>query len=128
MRPPHYPRADLNKASPKSLAMITGMVIQASATERSVSSRLKAEERPMPRYFFHVIDGREIIDREGLELSGLKEVRAEAIRTAGAILRDEGDKFWNGTDAAGQSVLKIRFSADNQGSAPEEDQEIKAPA
>jgi len=89
----------------------------------------------MPRYFFHVIDGREIIDREGLELSGLKEVRAEAIRTAGAILRDEGDKFWNGTewhmnvtDAAGQSVLKIRFSADNQGSAPEEEQEIKAPA
>jgi len=52
----------------------------------------------MPRYFFHVIDGREIIDREGLELSGLKEVRAEAIRTAGAILRDEGDKFWNGTE------------------------------
>ncbi len=28
------------------------------------------------------------------ELPGLRQVRAEAIRTAGAILRDEGDKFW----------------------------------
>jgi len=38
----------------------------------------------MPRYFFHVIDGREILDHEGTELSGLREARAEAIRTAGA--------------------------------------------
>ena len=89
----------------------------------------------MPRYFFHVIDGRDIIDRDGTELSGLREARAEAIRTAGTILRDEGDEFWNGTewhmnvtDAAGQSVLKLRFSADAQGTAPEEDQEIEAPA
>jgi hypothetical protein len=38
----------------------------------------------MPRYFFHVIDGREILDYEGTELSDLREARAEAIRTAGA--------------------------------------------
>jgi hypothetical protein len=81
----------------------------------------------MPRYFFHVVDGRDIIDTDGTELSGLREARAEAIRTAGAILRDEGDRFWDGTewemnvtDASGQSVLKLRFSADNQG--------IEAPA
>jgi hypothetical protein len=89
----------------------------------------------LPRYFFHVIDGREILDHEGTELLGLKEARAEAIRTAGAILRDEGDEFWNGTewhmnvtDAAGQSVLKLRFSADDQGLTPEKDQETEAPA
>ena len=89
----------------------------------------------MPRYFFHVIDGREIIDNDGTELLGLKEARAEAIRTAGAILRDEGDKFWNGeewhmnvTDAAGQSVLKLRFSADDQGIAPEADREVETQA
>jgi len=29
---------------------------------------------------------------------GLGEARAEAIRTAGAILREEGDRFWNGTE------------------------------
>ena len=88
----------------------------------------------MPRYFFHVIDGRSIIDNEGLELAGLKEARIEAIQLAGAILRDEGDKFWNGgewhmnvTDASGHSVLKLRFSADDQGIAPEEDQDIRVP-
>jgi hypothetical protein len=80
----------------------------------------------MPRYFFHVIDGRDIIDHVGTVLPSLREARAEAIRTAGAILRDEGDQFWNGTewqmnvtDAAGQSVLKLRFSADDQGNAPD---------
>ena len=89
----------------------------------------------MPRYFFHVIDGRDIIDRVGTVLPSLREARAEAIRTAGAILRDEGDAFWNGTewemnvtDASGQSVLKLRFSADDQGIAPEEDRETTAPA
>jgi len=89
----------------------------------------------MPRYFFHVIDGHDIIDNEGSEMSSLKEARTEAIRLAGAILRDEGDTFWDGTewhmnvtDAAGQSVLKLRFSADDQGIAPEEDREITAPA
>jgi hypothetical protein len=89
----------------------------------------------MPRYFFHVIDGRSIIDNEGTELSGLKEARIEAIRLAGAILRDEGDTFWNGeewhmnvTDASRQSVLKLRFSADDQGIAPDENRETTAPA
>jgi hypothetical protein len=89
----------------------------------------------MPRYFFHVIDGRSIIDREGTEFPTLKQARGEAIRLAGAILRDEGDTFWNGeewhmnvTDASGQSVLKLRFSADDQGIAPDEDRAVETPA
>jgi GTP-dependent phosphoenolpyruvate carboxykinase len=89
----------------------------------------------MPRYFFNVIDGRSIIDNQGSELAGLKEARVEAIQLAGAILRDEGDTFWNGeewhmhvTDASGQSVLKLRFSADDQGIAPEEDREVETQA
>jgi hypothetical protein len=79
----------------------------------------------MPRYFFHVIDGRDIVDKVGTVLPNLREARAEAIRTAGAILRDEGDRFWNGTewqmnvtDVSGDCVLKLRFSADDQGIAP----------
>jgi hypothetical protein len=94
-----------------------------------------AKERPMPRYFFHVIDGKKFIDKEGSEHSGLRQARIEAIKLAGAILKDEGDQFWNGeqwhmnvTDASGQSVLKLRFSADDQGIAPEEDQEIETQA
>ena len=101
-------------------------MIQAPVTERSVSSRLSAEERPMPRYYFHVIDGRSIIDNEGSELAGLRQARVEAIQLAGAILRDEGDTFWKGeqwhmnvTDASGRSVLKLHFSADDQGIAPD---------
>jgi hypothetical protein len=89
----------------------------------------------MPRYFFHVIDGRDIIDNVGTVLPGLREARAEAIHTAGAILRDEGDQFWNGTewqmnvtDAAGHPVLKLRFSADDRGVALGEDQETETPA
>jgi hypothetical protein len=89
----------------------------------------------MPRYFFHVIDGRSIIDRDGTEFPNLRHARAEAIRLAGAILRDEGDTFWDGTewqmnvtDVSGQSVLKLNFSADDQGIVPEEDQEAEAPA
>ena len=87
----------------------------------------------MPRYYFHVIDGREIIDNEGSELAGLREARIEAIHLAGSILRDEGDEFCKGeewhmnvTDASGLSVLKLRFSADDQGVAPEDDREIEA--
>ena len=89
----------------------------------------------MPRYFFHVIDGRDIIDSEGTELADLRQARIEAIHLAGSILRDEGDKFWKGeewhmnvTDASGLSVLKLRFSAEDQDTAPEEDHEIEVPA
>jgi len=89
----------------------------------------------MPRYFFHVIDGRSIIDNQGSELASLKEARVEAIQLAGAILRDEGDTFWNGqewhmdvTDASGQSVLKLRFSADHRGMTPDENQVLEAQA
>ena len=70
----------------------------------------------MPRYFFQVIDGRDIIDRVGTMLPGLSEARGQAMRTACAILRDEGDEFWSGTewhmnvtDAGGQSVLELRL-------------------
>jgi hypothetical protein len=76
----------------------------------------------MPRYFFHVMDGRAYVDNEGTELAGLDEVRSEAIRAAGEILADQGRAFWKGTkwqmtvaDAAGDTVLTLRFSADDHG-------------
>jgi hypothetical protein len=82
-----------------------------------------------------VIDGRDIIDNEGSELANLKEARVEAIQLAGAILRDEGDKFWNGeewhmnvTEASGRSVLKLRFSAQDEGTTTENNHKIEVPA
>jgi hypothetical protein len=73
----------------------------------------------MPRYFFHIIDGQEIIDEEGTELAGVNEARAEAIVLSGEMLRDSGGKFWNNgvwqlrvTDEAGDKVCALTFSAD----------------
>ena len=54
----------------------------------------------MPRYFFHVIDGKEIIDNEGTELADLDEARAEAIVLSGEMLKDLGGKFWNNGQAS----------------------------
>jgi hypothetical protein len=108
---------------------------QASVTENSMRSRLQAKEHTMPRYFFYVIDGRDIIDNEGSELTDLKEACVEVIQLAGTILRDEGDKFWDGsewhmnvTDASGLSVPKLCFAAQDQGTTPEEDHKIEVPA
>jgi hypothetical protein len=67
------------------------------------------------------IDSREIIDNEGTKLSSLRQARTEVTKLAGEILRDEGDRFWDGTewlmdvtDASGQPVIKFRFTADEQ--------------
>ena len=48
----------------------------------------------MPRYFFHVHDGSERPDTEGTELAGMGQVRSEAVRLTGEILRDMGGRFW----------------------------------
>ena len=73
----------------------------------------------MPRYFFHVIDGKEIIDNEGTELADLDEARAEAIVLSGEMLNDLGGKFWNNgqwqvrvEDESGGKVCALTFSAD----------------
>jgi hypothetical protein len=78
----------------------------------------------MPRYFFHVADGADMPDHEGTVLSGIPAARDEAIRTAGEIIKDEGGKFWNGAEwemtvknEAGESVLTLRFSADDHSSS-----------
>jgi hypothetical protein len=73
----------------------------------------------MPRYFFHVQDGQTFLDKEGSELPGLKEVRAEAIMASGEMLRDNGRSFWGGTewrmwvtDEGGNTVCTMKFSAE----------------
>ena len=76
----------------------------------------------MPQYFFHVMDGRAFIDREGTELAGITQVREEAIRTAGTILAKEttglsSGKPWQMTvaDADGKVVFSLRFVATEYG-------------
>jgi hypothetical protein len=72
----------------------------------------------MPRYFFHVMDGRASINHEGTELAGIEEARSEAIRTAGDILRQDSSGVWTGhpwqmtvADDTGLTKFTLRFSA-----------------
>jgi hypothetical protein len=73
----------------------------------------------MPRYYFHVRDGKEIPDTEGSVLADADAARAEAIVLSGAMLKDLGGQFWsNGewqirvVDEAGNKVCALTFSAD----------------
>lgn len=51
----------------------------------------------MPRFHFHVLDGSAVTDIEGLELPNIAAARTEAIRLAGAVLKDyRGDDIWRG--------------------------------
>jgi hypothetical protein len=74
----------------------------------------------MPRYYFNVADGHDIVDTDGTELADAREARAQAIITAGEILRDEGTNYWHGTewtmrvtDDQDDPVFTLRFSADD---------------
>jgi hypothetical protein len=73
----------------------------------------------MPRYFFNVYDGRDLLDDAGIELANRDEAHRQAIVTAGEILRESGRRFLQGdvwemhvTDEAGKTVCRLRFSAD----------------
>ena len=72
----------------------------------------------MPRYFFNVFDGYSSLDMDGTELPDIYTAQNEAIRFSGEILREEGGKFWNGTewklevtDESGTVLFTLHFSA-----------------
>ena len=71
----------------------------------------------MARYFFHIIDGKFLIDEEGTECVGLPQVREQALATAGALLKDLAPEFPSGMewqmhviDENKVTMFKIRFS------------------
>ena len=75
----------------------------------------------MPRYFFHVQDGRDFSDTEGSELPDVQTAKMEAIRSSGELLRGNkgSSEFWSGkdwtlnvTDDKGGRVLTLRFSGE----------------
>ena len=49
----------------------------------------------MPRYFFHVHDGIESPDRDGVVLAGPNEARKQAVVACGEAVKDLGGAFWN---------------------------------
>lgn len=73
----------------------------------------------MSRYFFHVSDGSFQVDTEGVELPGMTDARAEAIRTAGEILRDCPENLWvsaewqmHVTDEQRKTLLRLTFTVE----------------
>lgn len=47
--------------------------------------------RAMPRYYFHIHDGRSIIDMEGTVLDDIAQARRMAIRMSGRYFDNEAD-------------------------------------
>lgn len=75
----------------------------------------------MSRYFFHVMNGRVVIDTVGVELPDMDRVRTEAIRASGQMLSD-GEHSWKGqawqmivTDETKAIVYGVNFSIDRHG-------------
>ena len=52
----------------------------------------------MPLYHFNLADGSFDPDPEGTELANVNEARAEAVRYAGAIMRERPEVVWDGGD------------------------------
>jgi hypothetical protein len=76
----------------------------------------------MPRYYFHLKDGRESLDTDGTELPDVDTARNKAVTFSGEVLRDGGGKtLWAGepwrlwvTDeptGKGQTFFTLKFSA-----------------
>jgi hypothetical protein len=49
----------------------------------------------MPRYFFHIEDGKTAQDEDGVELESLARAKCEAVRLAGQSICDCAPTFWN---------------------------------
>lgn len=71
----------------------------------------------VPRFHFNVFDGRGWPDIEGSELASLAEAREEAVRLAGAIVKDDADRIAVGepwrmevTDRQGHLQLRLEFT------------------
>jgi hypothetical protein len=71
----------------------------------------------MPRYFFHVQDGQDFTDEEGIVLADPDAARVMAVITSGEMLKAFAGKFWverdwrmHVTDEQGATVCDLRFS------------------
>jgi hypothetical protein len=74
----------------------------------------------LPRYFFHVEDGRLFPDTEGTELIDLDAAKAAAVGAAAELLKGLHRTIWKSgrpwkmrvTDHVGRLLLTLNFSAD----------------
>lgn len=73
----------------------------------------------MPKFYFHVINGDFVPDLQGMECSTFDEVKAQAVRVAGEMLKDQGLSVWSTgrydmfvCDAGNQTRLRLTFHAE----------------
>ena len=71
----------------------------------------------MPRYFFHVVDGKVWHDEQGVDLPDDSSAIQEGVRAAGAMIEDLATSFDPSTpwhmdvvEQSGRPVLQLRFS------------------
>jgi len=74
----------------------------------------------MSRYYFHVINGEFITDREGHECASLDEAKRYAVVVAGEMLKDQGLRIWKTrrydmfvVDENGQTRLRVAFNVED---------------
>ena len=79
----------------------------------------------MPLYFFHTRNGGDYDDDDGTHFADDTAARAEAITTAGAVLKDLGADFWAGEDwsmrvlsETGRIVCELLLTAKPRVSGP----------
>lgn len=71
----------------------------------------------MPRYFFHIDDGKFIPDHTGVDLPDLAAARKEALSASGAMINDLDSSFWEQrspwnmqvTDERGRLLFTLTF-------------------
>ena len=73
----------------------------------------------MPRFYFHIRNGHERLDKEGTELPNLQAARREALHFVGEMPISEPDDFtlsgmWSldVADFTGATLYRIRFVAE----------------
>ena len=70
----------------------------------------------MQRFFFHICDGVDVRDEEGVLLDGVGEARVLAVSSVNCLLQDLGRRRWSRTEWAmqvtneqGATVCKLSF-------------------
>ena len=87
--------------------------LRAGEQERRVLLR---QEHAMPRFHFNIRDGKEVLDREGIELEDLQAARGHGIRCAGNAIAQEmndlsSEENWRleVTDSSGLVMFRMDF-------------------
>ena len=74
----------------------------------------------MARFFFHVVDGQFVPDPTGIECITQAQVKTQAVRIAGEMIKDLGAELWDTSrldlfvcDEQNNTHLKLSFCAED---------------